>query len=43
MVMAAAADFEVDYIEYLTKLGDLGAKFDRSAYLVPLRIPARKL
>lgn len=41
--MVAFSDFEVDYIEYLTKLGNLGAVYDRNAYLVPLKIPTRKL
>lgn len=36
-------EFEVDYIEFIAKLGSLGATFDRNAYLVPLKIPVRKL
>ena len=39
----SCAEFEVDYIEFIAKLGSLGATFDRNAYLVPLKIPVRKL
>ena len=36
-------DYEVDFINYVGRLENLGASFSKDAYLVPLKMLVRKL
>lgn len=38
-----AAEYEVDFITYFTKLANLGAKFDGNKYLYPITLELPKI
>ena len=38
-----AAEYEVDFITYFTKIANLGAKFDSNKYLYPITLELPKI
>lgn len=41
--VVAAAEYEVDFITYFTKLAGLGAQFDNNKYLYPITLELPKI
>ena len=43
LMFVCAAEYEVDFITYFTKLANLGAKFDGNKYLYPITLELPKI